>query len=183
MCDLELEFKCQPAGKPWRQAVGISLRVGHQANLLAVRIIFWVHLETCGKKITNYAVLFRGKMRIQCTCKCVDYAENTLDYAEIATAKEMSKQQWNEFKAVQGLIHNLRPWKKECTSLIFCQLWHVLDFPMVFVETYSTCTYMYVFICTVFPLRFICSSFCVKQNSLLHLWKIYHLITRHFSQN
>ena len=29
----------------------------------------------------------------KCTCRCVDYAENTLDYAEIATAKEMSKQQ------------------------------------------------------------------------------------------
>ena len=55
------------------------------------------------KKITNIADLFCGKKQIQCIC--VDYGENTLDYAEISTAKKCPNN--SETKVLQGLTHNL----------------------------------------------------------------------------
>ena len=121
--------KCQTAGKPWRQAVGISLRVEHQANLLAVRIIFWVHLETWKKKKKLCSTAERCEYSVH-----VNVLIMRKTHWIMQKLQQLKKCPNSETKAVQGLIHNLRPWKKECTSLIFCQLWHVLDLFMVFVD-------------------------------------------------
>ena len=57
------------------------------------------------KKITNYADIF-GK-------KCIDYAENTLDYAEISTVNKTEHKAFRMYRttveqnALQILTHNL----------------------------------------------------------------------------
>ena len=89
--------------------------------------------------------------------KCVSYAKNTLDYAEISTADKIDNdiRTTVKRKALQSLTHKLG-------SSNF-DMWYLLTGIYSFTQFFQS----------------IFNSFCV-QNSLLRSWNVGSLVTRHF---